>query len=357
MTTFEQITNQNKGEDVKVPEVKQQTGPAKVTPQTNSLVDASAQQEKPRISYAEFFERTSPYRPPTPQELEKEKKRQKSQAIVSALSDGISSLSNLYFTTQGAPNMYDPSNSLSANAKKRWDKLKAEREAKTKDYWDNYYRMKEKDDALAEQDRNFKLRMEQIAKQDKRYNQEQQHQRERERIADERYDQQQQYQKERDKKGDEYRQQVRADNAQYRKDMNQTRRDVARAAGAKGVRGKQLGFSDGQGNEVGIYENVWKGSMQQVYDTLVNDLRPKDEKGARSWDRRMKKLTQTQKSDFVKQYWTKSPKASAIMLALSKIDPATMSSGLADDDDDFSEYRTSSSGTSAEDDFSQYKVQ
>ena len=53
------------------------------------------------------------------------------------------------------------------------------------------------------------------------------------------------------------------------------------------------------------------------------------------------------KEDFVKQYWHKSPKASQIMLILSSLDPATMTSELNDDveeytpgggDDDVEEY-------------------
>lgn len=46
----------------------------------------------------------------------------------------------------------------------------------------------------------------------------------------------------------------------------------------------------------------------------------------------MKKLdTPQKKEDYVKQNWHKSPKASAIMLSLSKLDPATMTSELNDE--------------------------
>lgn len=43
---------------------------------------------------------------PTKEEQEAEAKRQKRNAMFAAISDGISALSNLYFTTKGAPNAY-----------------------------------------------------------------------------------------------------------------------------------------------------------------------------------------------------------------------------------------------------------
>ncbi|EJX03539.1 hypothetical protein EVA_08354 [gut metagenome] len=66
------------------------------------------------------------------EDKEKKKKRErmeKWEGIISGISDAVSAASNLYFTSQYAPNMYDPRTSLSAKAKARWDKAKAEREA------------------------------------------------------------------------------------------------------------------------------------------------------------------------------------------------------------------------------------
>lgn len=100
------------------------------------------------------------------------------------------------------------------------------------------------------------------------------------------------------------------------------RREQARATAARGVRGKQLGFADGNGNQVSIYENVWKGSMQGIYDTLVaNGIKPE------KWEDEM---SASDKEDFVKQNWYKSDKARAQMLVLSKLDHVTMTSELND---------------------------
>lgn len=125
----------------------------------------------------------------------------------------------------------------------------------------------------------------------------------------------------------------------------------ASALAARGVRGKKLGFVDGSGKQVSIYENVWKGSMQQVYDAMLQDLAPVDEVERKIWEGRMRNLdTPQKKEDYVKQNWHKSPKASQIMLTLSGIDPATMISTLSDDD--FSQYEVGD----REEDYSLYEI-
>lgn len=108
-------------------------------------------------------------------------------------------------------------------------------------------------------------------------------------------------------------------------------KERTRQQGIKAARGKQVGFSDGKGNNLAIYENVWKGSMQQVYDILEQELRAEDEKkngyqARRRWEERN---TAAEKNDFVKQNWHKSEKAREMMKALASLDPATMvSTGL-----------------------------
>lgn len=128
------------------------------------------------------------------------------------------------------------------------------------------------------------------------------------------------------------------------------RRETNEATRARGVRGKQLGFADGKGNQVSIYENVWKSSMQQVYDAMLSDLAPANEAERKRWVRQMNKLdTPQKKEDYVKQNWHRSPKASQIMLTLSGIDPANMTSEL--NDEDYSQYEQGE-----EEDYSQYEV-
>lgn len=117
------------GDDVQTPNDEEQTTPV------------SEQQTAPKkLTYTEMFQQMSPYKPPTPEELEKERKRQKREAILAAIGDGISAMSNLYFTTQYAPNSFDPSQGMAATTKKRFDQLKKDREDNQRQYMEGFMR-------------------------------------------------------------------------------------------------------------------------------------------------------------------------------------------------------------------------
>ena len=119
-----------------------------------------------RMSYVEMFQKMSPYEPPTEEELEKERKKEKREKIFAAIGDGIAALSNLFFTTHGAPNAYDPKNSLSAKAQERWDKLKKEREENGRYYTAAYMQAMKNDEESSRDDRNWKRQLERDKRQD-----------------------------------------------------------------------------------------------------------------------------------------------------------------------------------------------
>lgn len=73
----------------------------------------------------------------TDEERKKREKREKSKRVIAAVGDGIRALSNLYFTSQYAPNMYNPNDSQLEKTDVRQEKLKAEREA-NRDRYLNY---------------------------------------------------------------------------------------------------------------------------------------------------------------------------------------------------------------------------
>lgn len=73
-------------------------------------------------------------RPETKEEREKRERRERRNTMFAALGDGISALSNLYFTTKGAPNMYDPSSSLSEASRKRIELARQAREKEREAY-------------------------------------------------------------------------------------------------------------------------------------------------------------------------------------------------------------------------------
>lgn len=295
--------------------------------------------------YEEIFRKYFPEteQPMTADELEKERKKHKRNQLFAAIGDGVTALANLFFTTQYAPNMYTGQNTMSERTQIRYDKLMKDNDTKRNAFLNGMMKARQADDEAAHRERSWQrqLGLDQEARD--RYNEGIQHRNEREAIADERYNAEQEYKRTRDAEGDRRWQATfdedkrRSDrtynfNVRQHNDNVSLRRETNAATRARGVRGKQLGFADGNGNQVAIYENVWKGSMQQVYDAMLTDLAPTDEAERKRWERQMKKYdTPQKKEDYVKQNWHKSPKASQIMLTLSTIDPATMTSELSDD--------------------------
>jgi len=58
-------------------------------------------------------------------------------ALINGIGDTARALSNLFFTTKGAPNAYDHNNSLSAKSRERMEKARAQRDSDTAAYY-NY---------------------------------------------------------------------------------------------------------------------------------------------------------------------------------------------------------------------------
>lgn len=139
-------------------------------PQTSTDAERTAsispqqQTNEKKLSYMEMFQQMSPYKPPTPEDLEKERKKQKREAIFAAIGEGISAMSNLYFATQYAPNAFDPSKGMAATTKKRFDQLKKEREDNQRQYMEGYMRaMKwDADDARDERNWNHTIERERV---------------------------------------------------------------------------------------------------------------------------------------------------------------------------------------------------
>lgn len=74
-------------------------------------------------------------RPETEEERKERERKEKSKRIIASVSDGISALSNLYFTSQYAPNMYNHGKDSMANVvDARLERLKAEREKNADKY-------------------------------------------------------------------------------------------------------------------------------------------------------------------------------------------------------------------------------
>lgn len=130
-------------------------------------------EERPKsLSYAELLDKLWPNKPKTDEELDQERKKQKRTSIFAAISDGISALSNLYFTSQYAPDAFDPSKGMTATTKARFDKLKKDYEDNQRQYLSAYMQAAKMDADSADKDRSWR------------------HMLEREKITDQRYEEQ-----------------------------------------------------------------------------------------------------------------------------------------------------------------------
>lgn len=105
---------------------------------------ASTPQVPTKMSYAEMTDKWFQKREA---DLEAEAKREKRNRVFGAISDGISALSNIYGTYHGAKSVYDPSQSLSAKAKERYDKIMSDRDALRRGWFESYMRARSMDEA------------------------------------------------------------------------------------------------------------------------------------------------------------------------------------------------------------------
>lgn len=129
-------------------------------------------QQQPQMSYADMFVQLNPYRQPTPEDLEAERKRYRRNAVFAAISDGLSALSNLYFTTKGAPNAYTGGSTLTGKMYERQKQLMQERQANQEKWLNGYLRAMEMDRNTANQERNWQHQLQREALTDQRYNDE-----------------------------------------------------------------------------------------------------------------------------------------------------------------------------------------
>ncbi|MBQ7462414.1 MAG: hypothetical protein IJS63_09210 [Bacteroidaceae bacterium] len=338
------------------------TGTVQV-PKPTPLSTQQTQEEtqKPHMSYVEMMQQLSPYHPPTQDEIEAERKRMKRDAVFAAIGDGLNAFHQAYSYSRGVKPMTDDS-SMTDKVRERYEKERKEREAYQTQYLNAYMRASQADDANRKDERNWRRTIERDEASDKK------DQRDfdfRKTQADQ---QQQNWQQQFDRQSEQWKKEFEMREKQYgrqntlawanhnlqvqaQKDNKELREKQIDATTAKAVRGRQLTFSDGN-SSLNIYENVWKGSMEQVYDAIVADFdeQRKNNSNANVPRGLPRKATAQQKDDYVKQHWHKSSVGRQMMQTLSGIDPANMTGGTQGD---YSQYET---GGNNQDDYSQYEV-
>lgn len=105
---------------------------------TSTPISTTIPAEYSASSYEELIpqleKRMAEFKPLSEEELKKLRRKQKIEGIISGVSDAAQSVANLIFTHHYAPNMYNPKEGMSAKAKERFDKEKAQRDADADKY-------------------------------------------------------------------------------------------------------------------------------------------------------------------------------------------------------------------------------
>ena len=133
-------TEQHSGENAPAPTESKPTPQTDVAPPADKGLGVSPQNNADAVmgydqQIAALQEAANKTKPETEEERKKRERREKSKKIIAAVGDGLMALSNLYFTTRGAPNMYDHKTmSQQTPLQAQLNKLKAEREANADKY-------------------------------------------------------------------------------------------------------------------------------------------------------------------------------------------------------------------------------
>ena len=114
-------------------------------------------------TYVDILRHLNPYTPPTAEEVEKDRRRQRSREAIAAIGDGVRAISNLVATANYAPNAYHPNETMLSAVQARHDKLDAERKANADAYLNAYMKAKQLDAHNDEVRDAMKLRREQAA--------------------------------------------------------------------------------------------------------------------------------------------------------------------------------------------------
>lgn len=116
--------------------VKTDVETPKITPKTTDAAPSTTTPEGEEGEFRSYRDILAKYAPLTSdEEKKKQMRREKRNAIIGALGDGLSALSNLYFTTKGAPDQGLKPGMTDA-AKKRMDDLRAKWQAEKDKYQD-----------------------------------------------------------------------------------------------------------------------------------------------------------------------------------------------------------------------------
>lgn len=123
----------------------QQLAPTPELPQVQ-LTQADKEKVTRPTSYVDILRQLTPFTPPTAEEVEKDRRRQRSREAIAAIGDGVRAISNLVATANYAPNAYHPNETMLGSVQDRYEKLRAAKKADADAYLQAYMRAKQLDD-------------------------------------------------------------------------------------------------------------------------------------------------------------------------------------------------------------------
>ena len=95
--------------------------------------EPEAYSSKNAVDY--LLEARKRYRPLTDDDVRRIRRRQRAEGIIAGISDAARALSNLYFTTQYAPDMYNAQDGMSAKSRQRYERMMADRDKENDAYY------------------------------------------------------------------------------------------------------------------------------------------------------------------------------------------------------------------------------
>lgn len=119
--------------------------------------------------YTWAFNQLEPYKPPTQEEIEAERKKQKRNALLAAIGDGLGAFHTAFAHARGEKPMAIPN--MSGKLQERYDKIKAERDKNSAFYLNSYLNLmrQKRADETAEINAQYKRDLISLRQQDMEY--------------------------------------------------------------------------------------------------------------------------------------------------------------------------------------------
>lgn len=312
----------------------------------NRTPEATKQKE---TSEVERYMKESPYRPETPEQRKARTKKQKRLALMATLSDGISALSNIYHTSKGTPNLYNPNSNASERARVSFEKMKQERDGREKEYYTGLERARNLDLSIkaareAREDRDKAAKQAQDNA-DRTYNfQEGQAKQAQDNVEKDRAEKARQHdaalesaRKQRESNERIAKMRYGNSNATSNKKPYKTSDTDGKKITIYGGKNK-----DGKDNIVRMSQPVWDYLFPNIYEMMCE-----------SEGKRPLLTNRGEVEQYVKDHWYEYPEAMKLMLDYSSVNPSDLFDGVYQENEHGDSYDDSYDDT---DEYRKYRV-